>query len=93
MRHHHLLLPLLLLPLASCNTSPPPHQPIASPQKIRVLLLDGFSNHNWQLNTRLLVALLQPTNLFDVTVSTCAPGSGRRWEEWARGGGPAGGRR
>ncbi len=42
----------------------------ASP-KIRVLIIDGASNHNWQLNTQLLVGLLKPTGLFDVSVSTC----------------------
>lgn len=38
--------------------------------KIRVLILDGFSNHNWKLNTKLLRGLLEPTGLFDVSVST-----------------------
>jgi hypothetical protein len=43
--------------------------------RLRVLILDGFSNHNWRLNTKLLRGLLEPTGLFDVSVSTC-PGAG-----------------
>ncbi len=43
------------------------------PGKIRVLILDGFSNHNWKLNTRMLRAILEPSGLFDVSVSTIPP--------------------
>ncbi|HYG23486.1 MAG TPA: ThuA domain-containing protein [Verrucomicrobiae bacterium] len=51
--------------------------------KIRVLIIDGCSNHDWKLTTRCIRAILEPTGLFDVTVSTspasaAAPG----WEEW-----------
>ena len=49
-----------------------PNPPGIAP-KIRVLILDGFSNHNWKLNTKLLRGLLQPTGLFDVSVSTAPP--------------------
>ncbi|MGN6371181.1 MAG: ThuA domain-containing protein, partial [Phycisphaerae bacterium] len=45
-------------------------------------LLDGFSNHNWQRNPRLLVARLPPPNLCDVTVSTCPPMSDPHWQNW-----------
>lgn len=54
----------------------------ANPPKIRVLILDGFSNHNWRLNTRLLRGLLGPTGLFDVKVSTCPPMNAPDWEKW-----------
>jgi len=54
-----------------------------SPQpKIRVLILDGFSNHNWKLNTRLLRGLLEPTNLFTVSVSTCPGPKDAAWKDW-----------
>jgi uncharacterized protein len=42
--------------------------------RIKVLLVDGYSNHDWQRTTRLACAILRPTDLFDVTIST-APAS------------------
>jgi hypothetical protein len=54
----------------------------APTSKIRVLILDGFSNHNWKLNTKLLCGLLEPTGLFDVSVSTCPPLKETEWKEW-----------
>ena len=54
--------------------SVPQTKPAAS-AKVRVLILDGFSNHNWKLNTKLLRGLLEPTGLFDVSVSTCPRGN------------------
>ena len=63
------------------STTPPPSTAPAS--KVRVLILDGFSNHNWKLNTKLLRGLLQPTGLFEVTVSTCPPGNSPDWEKWS----------
>jgi len=50
--------------------------------RIRVLILDGFSNHNWKLNTRLLRGILEPTDLFDVSVSTCPPQNDPKWKDW-----------
>ena len=35
--------------------------------RIKVLIVDGFSNHNWKLNTVLLRGILEPTGLFTVT--------------------------
>ncbi len=49
------------LPAESATTSPSP---------IRVLIIDGCSNHDWQRTTQLVRGILQPTGLFDVTVST-----------------------
>ena len=50
---------------------------------IKVLIVDGFSNHDWARNTRMIRAILEPTGLFVVQVSTspstaAAPG----WEGW-----------
>jgi type 1 glutamine amidotransferase len=50
---------------------------------VRVLIVDGFSNHNWQLNTQLIKDIIEPTGLFEVDVSTApetidAPG----WDDW-----------
>lgn len=54
----------------------------ADDAKIRVLILDGFSNHNWKLNTKLLRGLLEPTGLFDVKVSTCPASTAADFENW-----------
>jgi type 1 glutamine amidotransferase len=37
---------------------------------VRVLIVDGFSNHDWRQTTALIRGILAPTGLFDVTVST-----------------------
>ena len=42
--------------------------------RIKVLIVDGYSNHDWQRTTRLAQGILGQTELFDVTVST-APAS------------------
>src|SRR5215831_15419270 len=38
--------------------------------RIKILIIDGYSNHDWQRTTRLARGILEPTGLFDVTVST-----------------------
>ncbi len=48
--------------------------PVASPEStapIRVLIVDGFSNHDWKRTTAYLKAILEATHLFTVDVSTC----------------------
>jgi hypothetical protein len=39
-----------------------------SQPRIRVLILDGFSNHGWQLTTALLHGILEPAGLFTVSL-------------------------
>src|SRR5215213_7314554 len=52
-------------------------------QPIRVLIVDGFSNHDWRLTTRSIRAILEPTGLFSVDVSTAPPESASPgWEQW-----------
>jgi len=47
----------------------------AAPKKtIRVLIVDGFSNHDWKRTTWMVRHILEETGLFEVTVST-APGT------------------
>jgi hypothetical protein len=71
------LLPLLFgaaLTLAAADLPlPSPAAPAKSAAKISVLIVDGFSNHDWQKTTALLKAILEPTGLFTVAVSTCPP--------------------
>jgi len=51
--------------------------------KIKVLIVDGYSNHDWRLTTQLIRGILEPTGLFTIAVSTSptnqtAPG----WDAW-----------
>jgi type 1 glutamine amidotransferase len=51
--------------------------------KIRVLIVDGFSNHDWQQTTALIRSVLAPTGLFDVAVSTAPQTTNAEdWAEW-----------
>jgi uncharacterized protein len=55
----------------------------AEPSPIRVLIVDGFSNHDWRLTTHSIRAILQPTGLFTVDVSTSPPAAASPgWDEW-----------
>jgi uncharacterized protein len=63
--------------LAGC-VSPPP---AATEKKIRVLIVDGYSNHDWQQTTALIRGILAPSGLFDVSVST-APVSATELAAW-----------
>jgi type 1 glutamine amidotransferase len=38
--------------------------------RIQVLIVDGFSNHDWRRTTHWVKAILEPTGLFEVSVST-----------------------
>lgn len=42
---------------------------------IRVLILDGFSNHDWAHTTALIRQVLEPSGRFRVEVATCPPRS------------------
>lgn len=54
-----------------------------SDPEIRVLIVDGFSNHNWQQTTKLTRMILEETGMFSVSVSTTpsAPDD-PLWESW-----------
>lgn len=49
----------------------------AAREKITVLLIDGQNNHNWQETSPVLVALLEQSGRFNVTVSTTPSGPPR----------------
>jgi len=73
------LLVLGLAMLSSCS-APPSY---ATGPKIKVLIVDGYSNHNWQLTTQLLKDMLGPTRMFSVSVSTTpSPKSTEGWDKW-----------
>ncbi len=50
---------------------------------IRVLIVDGFSNHNWKQTTLLTKKILESSGLFSVDVSTAPSTKGSTgWDEW-----------
>jgi hypothetical protein len=54
-----------------------------SNHKIRVLIVDGFSNHDWQQTTALIRGILAPTGLFEVSVSTAPEKTNSpAWASW-----------
>src|SRR5699024_6503451 len=54
----------------------------ARSDNIEVLIVDGFSNHDWKQTTQVVKSILEETNLFTVSVST-AP-SEPDHEDWGR---------
>ncbi len=66
---------LFLLTTAACQSHK--HWPVSKDkpsEKIKVLIVDGFSNHNWKATTQTVKDILEKSNLFTVTVST-VPGN------------------
>lgn len=60
-------------------------QPVtgAAGSRIRVLIIDGYSNHDWRQTTTLIRGILEPTGLFDVAVSTAPPTrDAPGWDAW-----------
>jgi hypothetical protein len=50
---------------------------------IRVLIVDGFSNHDWRLTTRYIRAILDGARQFTVDVSTSPPDAASPgWDQW-----------
>jgi hypothetical protein len=55
----------------------------AGERKIHVLIVDGFSNHDWRQTTSLLRSILDRTGLFEVAVSTAPETAGDpAWAAW-----------
>jgi type 1 glutamine amidotransferase len=71
------VLAVLAMVLISAPTSEPPEK------KINVLIVDGFSNHDWKRTTELIRGILEPTGKFTVAVSTSPPkGATEGWDMW-----------
>jgi type 1 glutamine amidotransferase len=69
---------LFLLLLVSFNG-----QSEKTSDKITVLIVDGFSNHNWQQTTHVVKNILENSGLFDVSVSTApAKPDAEEWKSW-----------
>jgi type 1 glutamine amidotransferase len=70
----------LIVPTLVCMQSLASH---AATPRVRVLIVDGFSNHDWQLTTALIRGIIEPTGLFEVSVSTAPPTKDAPgWDEW-----------
>lgn len=77
-----LLVGTLAWALWGCATGEPePVVPVLEP--IRVLIVDGFSNHDWRKTSRSLETVLERTGRFEVEIST-SPESAESpgWESW-----------
>jgi type 1 glutamine amidotransferase len=66
----------MIAPQVNANTS-------TVPPKIRVLIVDGFSNHDWKLTTQFIRAIIEPTGFFEVAVSRApSTASSPGWDQW-----------
>lgn len=55
----------------------------AAEPPVRVLIVDGYSNHDWRLTTALIRGILEPTGLFAVSVTTAPPTKDAPgWDAW-----------
>lgn len=55
----------------------------ATDSMVRVLIVDGVSNHDWELTTALIRGILEPTGNFAVTVSTTpSTKDSADWDTW-----------
>ena len=51
--------------------------------KLNVLIIDGFNNHNWKQTSLLVKTILEETNLFKVSISTTPSISAdKNWKNW-----------
>lgn len=72
-----LICTLLATMLSSVTSASPPEKPI------RVLIVDGFSNHDWRLTTHYIRAILDRAGHFTVDVSTAPPAATTPgWDQW-----------
>ncbi len=54
-----------------------------NPGGIEVLVVDGFSNHDWKRTTEIVRGILENTERFEVTVSTSPPTrESEGWDAW-----------
>ena len=58
-------------------------QQMPAPAKIRALIVDGVSNHDWRKTTDFIKATLADTGIFEVEVTT-TPGDSAdpAWDRW-----------
>ena len=55
----------------------------SQPNKINVLIVDGFSNHDWKQTSFLVKTILEKSNLFNVAISTTpSEPDDPEWKNW-----------
>ncbi len=55
----------------------------AASDKIKVLIVDGFSNHDWKQTSAVVKTILEESELFNITISTSPSEPGApEWEFW-----------
>ncbi|KAA2243000.1 ThuA domain-containing protein [Chitinophaga agrisoli] len=78
MRARFWLLLIVLFSWASLTNAQSPAQ-----HRIRVLIIDGFSNHDWKQTTRLIKGILEESRRFSVAVTTAPPTPhDTGWDNW-----------
>lgn len=72
---------ILLILILTCQLGY--SQTTAGKDKIQVLIVDGFSNHDWKQTTYVVKTILEKSGLFEVSVSTApsAPND-ESWKTW-----------
>jgi hypothetical protein len=74
---------LVLVCGAVCTATASGPARTAAESPVRVLIVDGLSNHDWKLTTALIRGILEPTGLFTVAVSTAPPTrDSADWATW-----------
>ncbi len=60
-----------------------PEKKAEKASKIKVLIVDGFSNHDWKETTRVVLDILDETASFSAAVSTSPPTmESEGWDTW-----------
>ncbi len=68
---------------ALCVAVEPVSKPISESPAIKVLIVDGFSNHDWKQTTQIVRGLLLEAGGFDIDVSTSpAKKKSEGWKAW-----------
>ena len=50
--------------------------------KIKVLIIDGYSNHDWRYTTEVVYSILIPTDLFEIDIATAPERDDPGYDEW-----------
>ena len=76
-------LPLVLLAVLFAPSTLRAEQPSEQPHTtIKVLIVDGFSNHDWQATTRAIVSILEEDGGFAIETSTVPEQDHPSWPQW-----------
>ncbi|MCK4746151.1 MAG: DUF1080 domain-containing protein [Bacteroidales bacterium] len=51
-------------------------------EKIKVLIIDGYSNHDWRYTTEIIYSILISTDLFEIDIATAPERDDPGYDEW-----------